>query len=416
MYKANPPLDLVIFLTPPTKFVGGGIISIFSLAKESRAILGSNTEVVVSTYPGYKSYRKNDLFENDEYIYTFDEVIKKFSNRKNVLIHMPENDISMITMKLPDYMNHLKQLELQINILNQNIKLMPNEHVVSKLQWFTNKVTQTTAHLRYATQELSNQYNTPVHHLSVFIDPKNYKVINYSDKENIIAVSNDSSDDRKKILDRLKELKEYRVVEINNLTYSEYKDLISKAKFTFTFGEGFDGYYIESVFSGNIGLAVYNKEFFPDESYKSLPNIFMSYEDAVNNINRVISNLDNEVSFKKVNEMNYGKLQAIYSRDIYLTKLSNFYKMMYDFRPSKKAEAIFIENSINQAYQIEQDLSIIAEKYNDVLEELNVLKAKLEKKDLRIHELNSEISNIYSSGSWRLTHPLRKVLALFKKR
>ena len=54
-----------------------------------------------------------------------------------------------------------------------------------------------------------------------------------------------------------------------------YMDYIAKAMFVISFGEGFDGYFIQPCLVGSVGIAVYNERFFPDSSWKELDNVYL---------------------------------------------------------------------------------------------------------------------------------------------
>ena len=79
--------NLIIFFIPEKKLVNGGIISIFSLCKESRRYFAIHkSSVIICTYPGGKTYSKNDLFNNDEKIFSFEEVMIKYPSLKRLII------------------------------------------------------------------------------------------------------------------------------------------------------------------------------------------------------------------------------------------------------------------------------------------------------------------------------------------
>lgn len=46
------------------------------------------------------------------------------------------------------------------------------------------------------------------------------------------------------------------------LQYEEYKELICDAKWSLTFGEGLDAYFVEPTFSGANAFAVFNELFY----------------------------------------------------------------------------------------------------------------------------------------------------------
>lgn len=391
--------NLIVFFIPPEKKVNGGIMSIFSQCKEARRFQKiHNAETVLCTYPGDETYGKNDLFENSEKIYSFDQIIEKWENPDRLMLHVPETGVRMIneSFRNDKYKNYLKDAgDLHINVMNQNIELMREPVEFAELFRLTPKITQTTAHIRYTTQALSNKYQTPVHHLSVFIDPGQYKYMPYKEKENLIIYSPDESPAKNKIIDSINSLEGYETQEIVNIPYEEYKRLAAKAKFCITFGEGFDGYFIESFFSGSIGIAVYNDGFFPDESFLDLPTVFDSYDSMATNMVGIIKSLDNEQGFKALTEEGQKKIGKLYSQTTYLKKMENFYKANYDFVPEPGSASELIEKLV-----AEQD------SLNDRLMEA---KKRLGQEQQTTQRLKTDILNLLNSRSWKITKPLRKV-------
>ena len=80
------------------------------------------------------------------------------------------------------------------------------------------------------------------------------------------------------------------------MTYSQAKAANEQAKWGVTFGEGMDLYFLEAVFSGGIGFAVYNDEFFPPDC-KGLPTVFNSYEQMLRELPAMLERLDNPSAF-----------------------------------------------------------------------------------------------------------------------
>jgi hypothetical protein len=282
---------------------------------------------------------------------------------------------------------------------------MPRPAVIAKLFFITPNVTQTTAHIRYTTQELSNKYQTPVQHLSVFIDPGQYRKVPYKDKENLIIYSTDRNPYREKVVETLSgSLNGYKVQGIRNLSYDAYKEIAAKAKFCLTFGEGFDGYFIESFFSGGIGLAVYNNDFFPDKSFMNLPSVFSSYDSLAKNLVKTINSLDNEQAFNEVVDEGYRKIGEIYSYDKYLSKMESFYKKNFDFLPQQNSESELLKDLFESFDEKDQTRKQQLE---------NVESQLAEERDKNKH-LKSEIKNLHNSRSWKITGPLRKVTAYLR--
>ena len=221
--------------------------------------------------------------------------------------------------------------DLHINILNQNIELMPEPQKLKGLYKLTDNVTQTIGHHRYATQEVCDKWHIPTHFLSVHIDLSGYKSYPFEEKENIIVLSPDKAPYRQAIVEKLqKELPDFKLVTVQNMTFDEYMDLISRAYFTITFGEGFDGYFNQPQTVGGLGMAVYDSAFFPDESWLELKNVYESEDDMKNNIDKDIKELstNKDLYYSLINKIK-GKLSLLYGENLFKTNLEKFYKGEY---------------------------------------------------------------------------------------
>lgn len=416
---------LVVFLIPPEEQVSGGIMSIFSLCRESRTLLTKDTDVVISTFPGTKSYSKNTLFRNDEIIYDFSSVLNRLPNIASLTLHIPEYAIERVTHSLLQYHSLLEKIDnFSINILNQNMELMPNTSIVAGLHALSPiQITQTTAHERYTTQELSDQYNTPVLNFSVFLDTSQYKFTSYEQKENIIAYSNDQNPNKDAILKRIhKELPDYALVEITNLSYEDYKNLITKSKYILTFGEGFDGYLIEGIFSGSITFAVYNDTFFSSKDFLKYENIYGSYQELSSRIATDIRELDNAKKYQAVNRKNFTTLSKIYDRKIYLNNLQNFYSNKFTFLPKPDAARKYFSTAILDRDMIieernrtiyNKDLTLQSQAQG--LDRLNSLVQELEGQLVVLKEANRSQKRFIEKVQNTLTYRVFKKLSQLKK-
>ena len=125
-------------------------------------------------------------------------------------------------------------------------------------------------------------------------------------------------------------LPNYLFKEIKDLKYDDYKELASKAKFSITFGEGLDGYFTETVFSGGISFAVYNEYFFSEE-FKNLETLFYSFNDLSEKIVNKIKSLDNKAEFDKVHQKIGNIVNKIYSLNHLENDLKEYYTKKYDF-------------------------------------------------------------------------------------
>lgn len=330
---------LILFLVPPEVDITGGIMSIYSLYKCSREI---NTDALclISTYPGPYTHAYNDRFLNNEQVYRFSQIIDNCHNLDSLMIHIPEYYLEKFYKDLSKKdLKFLKSMKnLHINVLNQNIDEMPRPKVVNHLRKLTHKITQTIAHDAYVTQEICNKYNIPTHLASVSIDLSPYKVYSFEEKEKIIALSPDNNEYREQVVNVLKEaFPDWRLITVNNMTFSEYMSLIGRAFFTVTFGEGMDGYFLQPEVVGSVGFAVYNDKFFPDASWNSLKNVYNSYEGMIEEIADFMKLiLRNRVLYEQTVAETLVKMQSIYKPEAFRDNLERFYRGNYDFIPGER--------------------------------------------------------------------------------
>lgn len=330
---------LIVFLIPNIKMMTGGIQSIYSICKYSREIC-PDALCLISTHPGKFTYSHNDFFKNDEQIFRWEQIIENAKNAKEIIIHVPEYFAGKFykSLKKAD-IKFLKGIEnLQINIINQNIELMPAPSEIKDLFKLTNNITQTIGHHRYATQEVCDKWQIPAHFLSVHIDLSGYKSYPFEEKEKIIVLSPDNAPYKEAVIEKLKnELPDFKLVTVENMTFDEYMDLIARAYFVISFGEGFDGYFIQPVFVGTLGIAMYNNRFFPDESWKEFENVYKNEDGIKTKLVTDLKTLFNDkFLYKSALNDNKRELESIYSLKAFIQNLKNFYKLDYSCVPEEE--------------------------------------------------------------------------------
>ncbi len=169
-----------------------------------------------------------------------------------------------------------------------------------------------------------------MHKFSVWISPEKYYFKQFSQKENLIIVSPDKHPLREKIISKLSLISGLKVQVIQNLTYEQYKQTISRAKWAITFGEGLDGYIIEPIFSGAIGFAVYNEQFFTPD-FKELYTVYPTYEVMVSKILDDISKLSDSQAFTDYQSRQYSICSRHYDHTNYTNNIEAFYNKEYTF-------------------------------------------------------------------------------------
>jgi proteasome lid subunit RPN8/RPN11 len=314
--------------------ISGGIISIVSLCEESKKLKGIHgAEVILCTFPMQHLLAKHTQFKNDTDVFRYDQLADYFEEATEVMVHLPEylchDFLRLNDEKQFEWLKKGKQIH--INILNQNIILMPSLAKINELKSCASVVTATTAHQQYCTSVFREMYQISLHKFSVWISPEKYFFKSYSEKENRIVVSPDSHPDKDLILSKMMlEIPGLQIKVIQNLTYEQYKQTISNAKWTLTFGEGLDGYLIEPIFSGAIGFGVYNEDFFTSD-FSGMKTIYKSMKELQERIVIDMQNLDNESAFQSYQEMQFDLCAKYYSKDEYHQNIVAFYKKEYTY-------------------------------------------------------------------------------------
>ena len=316
----------VVILVPGMNKINGGILSIVSITEESRKVCSARgAKVFACTLPGDPPLFKYTLFENNESLLGFETVLKQLPRSSELMVHIPEVYVPrfLAWARNHDYLEIPRVL--RINVLLQNIDLCPSTAQMQELSAL-GILSCTTAHVAYATTEVQMRLGCPLHHLSTNGDPSNYERRVYADKTRTIVYSPDADARKNEVLALVKkELPEYELVEIAGLKYADFRSLILRARFSISFGEGMDGYYIEPIFSGSIGCAVYNTRFFP-ANFKGTDFVYDSWDDLISKLVQDIRKCEDPQQYSEVNERQYSRLAQIYSYPKYVENIRSFYE------------------------------------------------------------------------------------------
>ncbi len=337
--------NLTVVVIPEKNAMSGAIYSFFRLAYYTKKHFKDDAEVLVMTrtYPTRETYAKQVHFNTDEIVFRFEQ-INKFKKVKNLTIHIPEyatkDFYKLINNKTKKYLSQIDNIH--INILNQNINLMPEKEDFADLYKITSNITQSVSHLSYCTQEIADKYGLKTIYFNIPHEKLVYPFRTFSEKKDIIIYSPDNHHKKDSILKKIKrELPEFELLEIKHIKFEKFIKLTSEVKFSITFGEGYDGYFLSPVVEGGVGLAVYNEEFFPADEYKEHINVFLSYEDMEENIVNVIKKLNSdEELYQKTQQIEYDNyIKYTPSRVNFEEYLKRFINGDFDFDP-KTNEAI----------------------------------------------------------------------------
>ena len=328
---------LIVFVVPGRDWasgkekISGGIISMVSFCEQT-AMLGKihGAKTIMCTVNGACLLVKHSLFDNQTMVYRFEQLNRHFRSLDELIIHIPEflTDFFIDTLSNSDLAWLRSVGNVQINVMNQNIRLMPPSEVLQKAGQLARRVTITTAHEKYCTPYFRSYFGVPLHKLSVWISPENYKFRSWSEKENLLVISPDEHPLKESVMALLRRVQGLKIQVIQGLTYSEYKDLISRARWTLTFGEGLDGYLIEPIFSGAVGFAVYNEDFFTAD-FADLSTVYPSMDSLKQNMILDMANLDNDRVYSQYQQRQFDLCARYYSKEQYEANIIAFYTKQY---------------------------------------------------------------------------------------
>lgn len=328
---------LIVFLVPGADWatgrdiISGGAISIVSLAEHTAELHAQHpSQTIVCTMNRAHLFLKHESFPNDTPVFRFSQLSRHFRDLDHVLIHIPE-------LMASDFLQWLSVRDLawlravpsvHLNILCQNIRLMPLPDVVATMSRMAGHVTITTAHDRYCTSTNRARYGVPFHKLSVWISPEQYRFVAWEHKEDLLVVSPDDHPDKDGILRELRAIPGLAVQIIRDLSYVQFKDLISRAKWSLTFGEGLDGYLVEPVFSGAVGFAMYNDQFFTPD-FADLRTVYPSVDVLRVRIAGDIADLNERSAYVAYQRAQFDLCSRYYSHERYVRNIEAFYRREY---------------------------------------------------------------------------------------
>lgn len=323
---------LIVFLTPGYERRYGGILSIAAIYEESVALRHLHRAyVVLCSLPGDPPFLKYTWFKNRNYLLDLESVLEQCRHLDYLLLHIPEHDVNRVrdwlTSASPTLMQNVR--EIHLNIMLQNIDLIQGKNITGLMRF--GRVTCTTAHEAYTNSAIREVLGVPLHRLSVFHGPELYSRTAYQEKEPLLVVSHDEHPLKEQVLQRIAQaLPELRIQVVQNLSYEEYKDLIRRAKWSLTFGEGLDGYFAEPVFSGSVAFAVFNDRFFTPP-FARLETVYPSWEVLMERMVGDLQRFDEPEAYNRCWRQAYDLLSGLYSTDRFRENLRMFYRGEYTF-------------------------------------------------------------------------------------
>jgi len=323
---------LMVFLTPGYDWRAGGIMAIDSFYRES-IVLGHlhRARVALCTLPGDPPLFKYTWFENHNYLLDLESVLRSCGRLDYLLLHIPAYAVDQVLDWLastsPPLMKNIR--EVHLNILLFNIDNIQGKNVRGLTKF--GRVTSTTAHEAYSNAATREALGVTLHKLLICKGPEFYSPAAYEDKEPLLVVSPDPHPLKEQVLEQIAQaLPDLRIQIIQNLAYEDYEKLIRRAKWSLTFGEGLDGYFVEPVFSGGVSFAVFNDHFFTP-AYAELETVYPSWEVLMDRMAADIRRLDERVAYDRCWRQAYELLSNDFNTDRFRENLRMFYRGEYTF-------------------------------------------------------------------------------------
>jgi hypothetical protein len=318
---------LMVIVVPEHNDMSGGIYSFFSIANHMQAMRRIHGyDVLVMTRPNETNhtYIRLTAFRNAETVYRFEQILL-CDDVEELYLHIPEYSApSFYDLLSPELLKYLRtRKRLYINIMNQNIELMPEASEFENLRSLSTEMSQSVAHHAYFGQEFADRYKLRTLLLPAYTDLSPYPGSTFEEKRKLIIYSKDEAAHREACLDILeREFSDYERVEIRGMTFDRYMQLATDCLFSISFGEGFDGYVAQPVQQGGIGLTVYREEFFPSHDFLDFFNIFRSEEEMVAHLAERMRRLAADpVLYKSVSKTFKDAHDKFYSFDDYIDRI-----------------------------------------------------------------------------------------------
>lgn len=323
---------IIVFLTPGFELRTGGVLSIVNIYRESASLQHLHrAKVVLCTIPGDPFFLKYTWFENKDYILDLEQLLKICGRLDYLQLHIPEYTVNRMVdwLELASPLLKRKVRELHLNVMLQNIDVVNGQNIAG-LKPF-GRVTCTTAHEAYTNQATRNALGVSLHRLSVVYGPELFTLGRYEEKEHLMIVSHDDHPLKQQVLRQLAlAFPEMRIEIIRDVSFENYRKLIDRAKWSLTFGEGLDSYFVDPVFSGAVSFAVFNDRYFTP-AFAALETVYPSWEHLMNNIVTDLKRLDEPEAYRRCWREAYDLLSKLYSVERFRENLRMFYREEYTF-------------------------------------------------------------------------------------
>lgn len=287
--------------------------------------------VALCTIPGDPPLLKYSWFENSDYLLELEALLRRCKRLDFLQLHIPEYQVNRvlewITVASTTLLREVR--ELHLNVLLQNIDLIEGQDLTGLKRF--GKVTCTTAHEAYTNADVRAALGITLHRLATCNGPEFYTRSNYQSKENILMVSHDDHPLKDLVLQEIaKALPDIKIQIVRDLFYDDYAKLAGRVKWSLTFGEGLDAYFVDPVFSGGVSFAVFNDRFFTP-GFADVETVYPSWEVLIERITADLKRLDEPAAYERCGQLAYDLLASLYNPERFRENLRMFYRGEYTF-------------------------------------------------------------------------------------
>jgi hypothetical protein len=266
-------------------------------------------------------------------------VLKSCEGLDYLQLHIPDYAVNRLLDWLSTVEKTLLQniREIHLNVLLFNIDNIRGQNYNQKVRQDVKgllsfgKATCTTAHEAYTNLAVREEQGVPLHRLGCLWGPEFYPRSSYEDKELLLIVSPDGHLLKGEVLQKIAQaFPELTIQIIENIQYEDYREMVRRAKWGLTFGEGLDSYFGDTILSGGVAFAVFNDRYFTSE-YAKLENVYPSWEVLMDRIAADMQRLDEPVAYNHCCQQAYDVLAANSGGARFRENLRLFYRGEYTF-------------------------------------------------------------------------------------
>lgn len=322
-----------VILVPKARQVRGGTLQLLSMRHALAAVLPPSQVALLCWTPNSGIGHSHLIDHGDETpIARLPMLADRTRPDASIVIHIPEYAASLC-VDHPDLARLSNRHHVHINILNLNHNVLPGRSTFNRLLRSYPRVTMTAD--IWATPAYRDVCGVDVHWIPVWFWPHDISPTPYHQKQDLLLVSPDGQHNplRARILDHLHQrFPSLSMIEITRMPFDKYCQLEQVAKWSITFGEGHDGYFMGPAMRGGIPFAVFNDTFVGWDP-NQWQTLYRDYDEMLQRISDDMACLDSETQYSAYSQ----RLQPRYrTRGVFDTmkrQLRRFNEGTFDFYP-----------------------------------------------------------------------------------